>query len=379
MRCLLLVVIGMWGSTVAMGAEPAAAWKFDAEVLRPFWLSTTMHGESVLFVQPSDDAPAQATLLFEPTEILAVQSSSGEVTYEEGRDYQWKPGSKEIVLPAGSAIVSKRPQDLRRPAKSQPYALTHRDGNGEILFGGKHEYHDMQTVVTYKHRPGAWTGPTPTFAGQQLPRTLAKLKARQPLTIALLGDSISTGCNASGWCQTPPFQPPYQDLLVAHLKAVYGGEVTLKNFAVGGMTAAWGRQNIDKVIAAQPDLVLLAFGMNDSGGRSAQDFLADTQAMIEAVHRSLPEAEVILIATMRGNPDWVHLKQELFGQYRDGLAGLCGPGVALADLTSMWTELLRHKKDCDLTGNGVNHPNDFSHRLYAQVLSALLIETFPAE
>ena len=25
------------------------------------------------------------------------------------------------------------------------------------------------------------------------------------------------------------------------------------------------------------------------------------------------------------------------------------------------------------TGNGVNHPNDFGHRVYAQVLSALLI------
>jgi hypothetical protein len=27
-----------------------------------------------------------------------------------------------------------------------------------------------------------------------------------------------------------------------------------------------------------------------------------------------------------------------------------------------------------MTGNGVNHPNDFGHRIYAQVLSALLIE-----
>ena len=47
--------------------------------------------------------------------------------------------------------------------------------------------------------------------------------------------------------------------------------------------------------------------------------------------------------------------------------------MALADLTSVWTELLKHKRDWDLTGNGVNHPNDFGHRLYAQVLSALLV------
>lgn len=378
MRRILFLMSVTLATSAIWAAEPTA-WQFAAEPLRPFWLSTTMYGESVLFLQENGAAPAKAALLFEPTEIVAVRSSSGEVTYEEGRDFQWRPGWQELVLPAGSRIVAKTPQELRRPAKSQRHALTHRDGNGEILFGPSHEYHDMQTLVTYKHRAGAWAGPAPAFAGAQLPHTLAKLVAKQPLRIALLGDSISTGCNASGWCHVAPFQPPYQDLLVEHLKAVYGGEVTLTNFAVGGTAASWGVSQIGKVIEAQPDLVLLAFGMNDSAGRSAQDYQADMQAMIDAVHKALPQTEIILIATMRGNADWVLLQQERFPQFRDALASLCGPGVALADMTSMWTELLRHKKDADMTGNGVNHPNDFSHRIYAQVLSALLIEKFPAE
>ncbi len=55
----------------------------------------------------------------------------------------------------------------------------------------------------------------------------------------------------------------------------------------------------------------------------------------------------------------------------------CRPGVALADMTSIWAEMLKHKKDWDMTGNGVNHPNDFGHRVYAQVLSALLISPSP--
>jgi hypothetical protein len=97
-------------------------------------------------------------------------------------------------------------------------------------------------------------------------------------------------------------------------------------------------------------------------------------AMIEATCRSVPEAEFILVAPMLGNADWVTLKQELFPQYRDALASLCGPGIALADMTIVWTTMLKHKKDRDLTGNGVNHPNDFGHRLYTQVISALLVE-----
>jgi lysophospholipase L1-like esterase len=254
--------------------------------------------------------------------------------------------------------------------------LTHRDGKGEILFGGGHEYHDMQTLVTYAHAPGAWAGPVPSFAGDQLPRTIQKLRDSQPLTIALLGDSISTGCNASGWANVAPFQPPYQDLLVLHLESVYGVKPTLKNFAVGGTDTAWGLANIGKVIDAQPDLVLLAFGMNDAAGRSAQSYQANIQAMLAAVSKVRPDTEFILVATMLGNKDWTTLRHERFPQYRDALAGLCRPGIALADMTSVWTELLKHKQDWDLTGNGVNHPNDFGHRVYAQVLSALLIRDF---
>ncbi len=368
--CILLTVVC---SFPVAGAEPASAWKFSPDELRPLWRSTVMYGESVLFVKESDDAPPTASLLMTPTKILSVCSSSGEITYAERQDYLWTPGSRQITLPPGSPVVCKTPQDLRRPAGSQRHRLTHRDGHGEILFGASHEYHDMQTVITYEFRPEEWSGPKPDFAGAQLPRTVKKLSEKQPLTIALLGDSISTGCNASGWAGAAPFQPPYQDLLVLNLEAAYGAEVTLHNFAVGGTDTAWGLRNIEKVIAADPDLVLLAFGMNDAGGRPAADYQANTRAMIDAVRKACPNAEFILIATMLGNEDWTHFKYELFPQYRDALAELCGPGIALADVTSLWQELFRHKKDRDLTGNGVNHPNDFGHRLYAQVLSALLI------
>jgi acyl-CoA thioesterase I len=338
-----------------------------------------MEGESVLFLQSQAAEQPRAALLFEPTRVLSVCSSSGQVTYKEGRDYVWKRGSREIVLPPGSRITFKRPQDLRRPAGTQAYALPHRDGQGDILFGGGHEYHDMQTVVSYRHRPDAWTGPVPTFAGDRLPRTLGKLKRKETLTIALLGDSISTGCNASGWAKVAPFQPPYQDLLALNLRAVYRGQVTLTNFAVVGVDTAWGLGRIGAVAEARPDLVILAFGMNDAAGRPAHAYQTNLQAMIDAVGKAQPAAEFILIATMLGNKDWTTLQHGLFLPYRDALAGLCRPGVVLADMTSIWTLLLDHKQDWDLTGNGVNHPNDFGHRIYAQALAALLIPTFPRD
>ena len=113
--------------------------------------------------------------------------------------------------------------------------------------------------------------------------------------------------------------------------------------------------------------------MNDSARRPALEYQANILAIIEKVSKARPETEFILVASMLGNRDWTALQHSLFPQYRDALAKLCRPGVALADMTSVWTEVLKDKQDRDLTGNGVNHPNDFGHRLYAQVLSALLV------
>ncbi|MED5284960.1 MAG: hypothetical protein VYC71_03240 [Planctomycetota bacterium] len=47
------------------------------------------------------------------------------------------------------------------------------------------------------------------------------------------------------------------------------------------------------------------------------------------------------------------------------------PAFELADLTAVWGEMLKQKR-LGLTGNRINHPNDFGHRVYAQVRCELL-------
>ncbi|QDT09653.1 hypothetical protein K239x_16010 [Planctomycetes bacterium K23_9] len=46
-------------------------------------------------------------------------------------------------------------------------------------------------------------------------------------------------------------------------------------------------------------------------------------------------------------------------------------------MTSLCTELLKRKQNADLTGNGINPPNDFDHRIYASEIAALLIKQSP--
>ena len=367
-------VVGLNSISVLAQNEPDSRWVYSPDSLRPFWLGDVVEGESVLFVRDPKTGEARASLLFPVQNVIAVRNSAGSITYQEGVDFRFRTGSREIVIPPGSRIVTKTPQDLRRPAKSQKYQLTHRDGNGEILFGATLEYHEMQTCVTYATASHDWPVQMPTFDIRALPRTVQKLRSSNPVSIVLLGDSISTGCNASGWAAGSPHQPPYPELLQQHLEATYNSKVTLTNLSVGGTSTPWGVTKIEKVTEQEPDLVILAFGMNDSSGRSAEEYEKNTAAMISKTRKTLPNAEFILVASMLGNRDWILLKHDVFPQYRDELAKLCKPGIALADMTSVWHEFLKRKKDHDLTGNGVNHPNDFGHRVYAQVLAALLVE-----
>lgn len=347
-------------------------WAYRPELLRPFWVGEVVEGESVLFIREQPDGEARASVLFPIQEVLAVHNSDGDVTYENGRDYVWEPGSREIVLPIGSRIVSRTPDELRRPAGTQQYALTHRDGNGEIFFGERLEYAELQTCITYRHEPGLWTAPVPQFDPQALPRTIERLATGQQLSIVTLGDSISAGANASALFDAAPYQPAYPELVRRELDERFDGAVEMTNLAVGGTDTGWGLTQIEQVVAAQPQLVILAFGMNDSAGRSAESYRENTEGMIAGIRERLPDCEFILVASMRGNRDWVQLKQEHFSQYRDALAELVEPGIALADLTSVWDGFLELKQDWDQTGNGVNHPNDFGHRVYAQVILTLL-------
>lgn len=348
-------------------------WAYAPRFLRPVWQGDTVEGESALFIRDSETGQGHASVLFPVREVLSVRSSAGDVTYEEGRDYQWNPGSRMIILPTGSRITSRTRAELRRPVGSQKYKLTHRDGDGEIFFGAKLEYHKMQTCITYTHAIEDWQSRVPKFDSQALPHTIQKLRMHKPLSIVLIGDSISSGCNASGWAGEAPFQPAFPGLLQQHLETQCKTEIRMLNPSVSGKDTRWALSVIDTIVEPRPDLIIVAFGMNDAAGRSAQDYGANTKEIVARIRAKLPNAEFILVASMLGNRNWTRLQHELFPQYRDALTELCEPGIAIADMTSLWTEFLKRKQDWDLTGNGVNHPNDFGHRVYAQVLSTLLV------
>jgi hypothetical protein len=64
--------------------------------------------------------------------------------------------------------------------------------------------------------------------------------------------------------------------------------------------------------------------------------------LLDAVISGNPGADVVLVASMCGNPRMFQLKR--FEAYRDAPKKLEGPGVAVADVTSVWAELMKKKR-----------------------------------
>lgn len=148
-----------------------------------------------------------------------------------------------------------------------------------------------------------------------LPKTFKKLRAGAPLVIASYGDS-NTACGGSSTlgentdgdrlgffasyypADTLASFPTYNEnghvktsvnfpfVIKETIEARWGSAVTLRNFGVGGSnsTAAPGHggdpARLAQLAAAAPDLVLIAFGMNEIGSAS---ICADTAAIIDAV------------------------------------------------------------------------------------------------
>jgi homoserine O-acetyltransferase len=346
----------------------------DLHLLRGPWDGGTVYHESVLFVKGPTGKPG-AKLVYELGRVLDIRSTDRSQSYREGRDYHLAAVGSGLVLLPESRIPFLDESELFLP-KGSAKSIGHRSGHPEtsLIFDNAHFFHDKQVEVTYVAVDAKWDGYRPSFAGDRLGRTIDKLKNKQPLTIAVSGDSISEGYNASGFTKTPPFQPPYPALVASQLEATCGSKVTLHNLAVGGWSSRQGLNDLDRLLATKADLVIIAYGMNDVGGRDPKGFRSNIEAMLRRIREANPAAEVILVAPMTGNPDWMATPPEMFPLYRDALASLEGPGVVLADLTSIWLRLMERKRHLDLTGNGVNHPNDYGHRVYAQAILALLVD-----
>lgn len=328
------------------------------------WRSNEMGGEPVMFVRDGTGR-ANGSLLLEARKVRRVTDWRGECEYEEGRDWVLE-GGRRLVLAEGSRICEISEEEMY-PAAGAANAIAGKAGSERhLLFSEDGMFARLQALVTYEHK--GWDGPVPESAAERLAKTHARLR-RGGLKVVVFGDSISAGSNATAVMGMEPGRAAFGDQVAAGLREAFGAEVKLVNEAVGGKDAKWGVENIGVVARHEPELVIVGWGMNDASGRRPPGvFCGMVVEQMEAIRKVSGDAEFVLIATMTGNPEWTFSGGDLYEGYRRELLGLEGEGVAVADMTTVWRWVLTRKRFVDVTGNGVNHPNDFGHWLYAQVL-----------
>lgn len=339
----------------------------------PIWEGETIYHESFMPVEGRI-----VPLLYRADKILSLTNAEQTVTFTEGEDYLLRDGA--IYIPEGSRI-SIMPWEEYNPSgeapnRYNPSGFTCSRG-GFLKFAEGAEFHLAQYAVTYAYSD-KWDGPLPLRNDARLSRTRAALKNGEPLKVGYHGDSIATGANSSKFVGAQPNASGWPEMIVEQLNVLSGGEnVRCINKAVGGMASGWGIGQVEPFFRDDPpDLLVIAFGMNDaSGGVDKLVFRDNTREMIDIMLSINPSCEFILVSTSLPNP--------LASQFvRDhdthepllyALADEYPNSVDVAPVTSVHKHLLTKKRYFDMTGNNINHPNDFLARVYAQTILATIL------
>lgn len=212
---------------------------------------------------------------------------------------------------------------------------------------------------------------------RRIPKTLAKLRAGQPVTIVCWGDSVTEGGNAS----TPAKR--YVNVFADGLRQRFPkANINVLNISVGGSNSGqWlypdknppepNQKGIDfqRIVDAHPDLVTVEF-VNDSWCSPEETERRYTEMLkrFAAIN-----AEVILIT-----PHYMNLRIMNFTSMRDpesrqyvfALRKFAETNhVALADAGTRWEHLWKEGIPyMTLMANGINHPDDRGHLLFAEEL-----------
>ena len=351
--------------------------KYDLKTyLTPFWEGTVVYNETLWFAGEDDFS---APLMYAPEEIVSVMSYDLTKTYQEGKDYLWEKGSKEIRLPEGSAIPHMTGEEYYSGSMASIY-------NGSLYFAEGSDICSRQVAVTYRHSDTAeWT--MPRVEKEKFPKTFEKLENGESINVVFYGDSITVGANSSSYVGYGPFAESYPQMVRSYMQKRYpSATVNYINTAVGGTDSNWGNDgkmnhaldNEDggahfktRVLDKHPDLLFIAFGMND--GPSVENYRSNIRSMIERVRADYPDVEIMLISGMTANYEAAGFYNKDYEAFQEALIELSetfenvGVSTVLNTVRSLEGRTLG-KRFRDWTGNNVNHPNDFMARVYAQTI-----------
>ena len=352
--------------------------KYDvAKYTTPFWEGNIVYNEFVYPIMNEENILAPFELMYYADEIVSVRDHTLEHTYVEGIDYILSEG-KLVVLPNGNIRV-KMQEDIHQKSNPNNYPITymypHLDGEG-FEYWNDQDIHNRMLVVTYIHND-KWDMIVPQSAADKLTKTMEKLENGEPLSIVFTGDSNAVGFNSSRIMATKPYADGYTIMAVKALREKYSGNIKFANTAVGGSNASFTEEQLEAdILRYNPDLVVIAFGMNDAQMHTVQQYKDNINGRIEYIKRNLPDCEILLVTTMLANP-WV-FDAETYKEFASALYDVeqQWDGVGLCDPQALQLSLMetKGKEFLCFMGDNLVHPNDYGMRIIAQCVIAALSE-----
>lgn len=224
-------------------------------------------------------------------------------------------------------------------------------------------------------------------------RDKAKDVTLPSVTIVALGDSVTQGVMEH---RVLDGEGVYHNILKRELEAVYPStSFSVINAGVSGGSAPQAVERLERdVLRHDPDLVLVAFGLNDSLGKLEKlPVFENALRTIVAEIREKTQAGIILITPpfmARRGSFRVHADHEAFtdvivGAQVDGSLALyaeairkvaVGEAVGLVDVHREWERLSEDGMDTDVwLINGLNHPDRRGHKLAATLILTELLSS----
>lgn len=227
------------------------------------------------------------------------------------------------------------------------------------------------------------------------------LRGAKVPVIAFLGDSVTQGCfevylrNDGGVSPVFDEENAYHQRLAKILRMLYPSvPVTVINAGISGDSAAGGLARLARdILPYSPDLTVVSFGLNDSGGGFEK--VADYKKNLTEIFRTLQEngSEVIFLTenmmntetschiheeSLRNLADIFRKRQEegvLDAYFAAAKEAAAECGVPVCDVYEKWKRMAAAGVDTtDLLSNFLNHPIREMHDIPAYMLADMLFE-----
>ena len=365
--------------------------------LYPIWKEDISYAEAA-FVRENEDGDVEPIELLYPIEkIISVRSSDLRTEYVCGIDYDVDEEGRLIVLESGRIPVLEYGKYFFKLTNAEHQAnklktkfpAHNNPGYGYIraeVSSSSRGMGQWTLAVTYKHSAESVVS-VPESKSEVFAPLIEKLSAGEKIKIVSTGDSITDGWSSTGKVGIQPFCPQYNYLVEKYIKEAYDVETEHRNVGVSGSNSNGGVSKLGEICAEDPDLVIIAFGMNDGGGIPVADYVNNINTMVNTVKEECPDACVIVVGTalpndkVCWNPGSYNSLLVYHKEYAPALeeAEKEWTNAAFANVTKINEEMYSRKVYQDLSGSNSNHPNDYMHRIYAQVILQTMFGYCPAE